>query len=305
MPAAAQTAFQVRVTLSIGAMLRTPSLVPATALASAPSSVSSAVGTLRVPSLSLRRLTRCLVQRARRVARLDVEQREPAAAGRIALGARERERHLRGGRGGEPLRAVQPQALAVGARDRLGEPDVGAAGALGHPLARRPGAVGIAAGEARDRALDQRAVAVGEQRPRRAVGHRQRAGVDVGRRVEQVDERELVHARERAVRALVGGRDQPVLGGDARCLAPERRDLDAIDALAPGIPLREHRLVEAVRELQLVQRSARELAHLIERRLDRAPHIVRQRAREIRTQHAIAAILVVERGRILKERHGQ
>ncbi len=57
MPAAAATAFQVRVTLSMGAMLRTPSLVPATALASAPSSVSSAVGTLRVPSLSLRRLT--------------------------------------------------------------------------------------------------------------------------------------------------------------------------------------------------------------------------------------------------------
>jgi hypothetical protein len=47
--------------LSIGVMLRMPPSSPLTGVASAPSSVSSAVGTLRVPSLSLRRLTKMLL----------------------------------------------------------------------------------------------------------------------------------------------------------------------------------------------------------------------------------------------------
>jgi hypothetical protein len=55
--ATAPTAFQVRVMLSIGVMLRTPSLEPGDGRRGAPSRVSSAVGTLRVPSLSFRRLT--------------------------------------------------------------------------------------------------------------------------------------------------------------------------------------------------------------------------------------------------------
>ncbi len=54
-------AFQVRVTLSIGAMLRMPLSRPMTSSAGVPSSVSSAVGTLRVPSLSLSRLMRMLL----------------------------------------------------------------------------------------------------------------------------------------------------------------------------------------------------------------------------------------------------
>jgi hypothetical protein len=58
MPATAATAFQVRVTSSIGATFRTPFESPATGVARAPSSVSSAVGSLRVPSLSFRRFTR-------------------------------------------------------------------------------------------------------------------------------------------------------------------------------------------------------------------------------------------------------
>ena len=57
MPATAQTAFHVRVTVSIGVMLRMPSARPTTGSASAPSRSSSAVGTLRVPSLSFSRLT--------------------------------------------------------------------------------------------------------------------------------------------------------------------------------------------------------------------------------------------------------
>ena len=58
MPATAPTAFQMRVTLSSVAILRTPSPRAADESAGVPSSVSSAVGSARVPSLSLRRLTR-------------------------------------------------------------------------------------------------------------------------------------------------------------------------------------------------------------------------------------------------------
>src|SRR6185312_11024183 len=72
------------------------------------------------------------------LAQLDEEQREAAAAVGVAFGARERERHLRRGRAREPLRAVEAPLIAVEARDRLGLRDVGAAGALGHPLAARP-----------------------------------------------------------------------------------------------------------------------------------------------------------------------
>jgi hypothetical protein len=57
MPQVAPKAFQVRVTFSMGVMLRMPSERPTTGMALVPSRVSSAVGTLRVPSLSLRRFT--------------------------------------------------------------------------------------------------------------------------------------------------------------------------------------------------------------------------------------------------------
>ncbi len=53
----AAIAFQVRVIDSIGVMARTPSLSAPTGVAGVPSRLSSAVGTLRVPSLSLSRLT--------------------------------------------------------------------------------------------------------------------------------------------------------------------------------------------------------------------------------------------------------
>ena len=58
MYAAATTEFQVRVTFSMGVTARTPPVSPATGIASAPSSSSSAVGSLRVPSFSLSRFTR-------------------------------------------------------------------------------------------------------------------------------------------------------------------------------------------------------------------------------------------------------
>ncbi len=49
--------------LSIGTMFRMPAVVPVTSSAGVPSRLSSAVGSLRVPSLSLRRLMRMLRSR--------------------------------------------------------------------------------------------------------------------------------------------------------------------------------------------------------------------------------------------------
>jgi hypothetical protein len=135
------------------------------------------------------------VEPAGGVAALDVEQCEPAAARAVALGARERQRHLRRRGAREPLLAVQsPAAVGVRTRDRLRAADVRPAGRLRHPLAAGPERSGIAARQARHRALDQRVVGRREQRARGAVGHRERARVDVRDRVEQVDERELAQS---------------------------------------------------------------------------------------------------------------
>ena len=57
MPDTEHTAFQVRVNDSIGVMARTPPDGASTRIAGQPSRVSSAVGTLRVPSLSFSRFT--------------------------------------------------------------------------------------------------------------------------------------------------------------------------------------------------------------------------------------------------------
>jgi hypothetical protein len=206
-------------------MARTPSVRPATAIAGVPSRVSSAVGTLRVPSLSLRRLTSDALELSRGVVGLDVEEREPPAAGGIALGARERERHLRGGRGGEPLGAVEaPGAVGVPHRATVSvrptsEPPVRSV--IHWPevhMLRR-----VAAEEVRERAVRSACVPVQRERARGAVGHRERAGVDVRRRVEEVHLRELVDPREGAVLALVGRRDEAVLRGERGGALPERR----------------------------------------------------------------------------------
>ena len=196
------------------------------------------------------------------VADLDVEQGQATAAVGVAVGAAERERHLGGGRRGEPLGAVQGPATVVPARDRLRQADVGAAGALGHPLARGPRPGRIARQQAGQGALGELAVAALDQRAGGAVGHRQRAGVDVERGAQHVDQGELVDARVRAEAVLVAGGDQAVAGGEPGRLLPQRADLDVIDAAAPRIPRGVDRLVEAIGELEPVQlgRQRAELA---------------------------------------------
>ena len=97
------------------------------------------------------------------VAHLDVEHREALAARRVALGPGERQGHLRGDGGGEPLAAVEPPALPVLHCAGLGASDVGTARRLGHPLAAGPEGRSVARREPRHRALDELPVAGLEQ----------------------------------------------------------------------------------------------------------------------------------------------
>ena len=117
-------------------------------------------------------------------------------------------------------------------------------------------------GQVRNRPPLQLGAARGLQAADGAVGHGERAGVDVRRRVEQVDLQELRDSGVSAERPVVAGRDEPVLRRETLCLAPERSDHDLVDATAPGVPLREHGLVEPVRELQSVEFAARHGAEL-------------------------------------------
>ena len=278
MLATAQTLFHMRVTTSIGSIARVPFTGCDTSSARVPSSVSSAVGTLRVPSLSFRRSTAQPVQAPVRVADLDVEHREALAAGRVAFGTRERQRHLRADGRREPLAAVEPPGVAVGdgtvCERPTSEPPV--VSVIHCPLVHAQRRVPRR--EPRQRAFDEALVSGVQQRAGRAVGHRERAGVDVGRRVEQVDLGELGDARVTAVRRLVARRDQPVAHGEALGLAPERRHFEFVHAIAPGIPLRERRLVQPIGDLQSIQRAARHGPELIELRLELAQRLGRQRA---------------------------
>jgi hypothetical protein len=186
-------------------------------------------------------------------------------------------------------------------RDRLALAHVGAAGGLRHPLSARPEACGIARGEARDRAIDQRLVARSEQRARGAVGHRERARVDVARGAEQIRERELVQSRVRAERGLVRRGDHAVLGHELRAALPERRHDDLVDALAPRRPLHELRIAQAILGLHAQELGRRELAHLAQARRDARAHVARRRTREEAPERSVRVVLVREgRGRLVE-----
>src|SRR5436309_1348464 len=108
-------------------------------------------------------------------------------------------------------------------------------------------------------------------------------------------------ARVTAVATLVCGRDKAALGGDAFGHAPERRDLYAINALAPRVPLRQSRLVQAVFRLHSVKLAARKLSQLRERRLDLSQDFGRKRPFKIRAQRAVVLVLVAESRGFLSE----
>src|SRR4051812_34090970 len=112
-----------------------------------------------------------------------------------------------------------------------------------------------------------------------------------------------MRARMPAVATLVGRRDQTALGGDALGHAPERRDLYAVNALAPRVPLRQTRLVQAVFQLHAVKLAARHLAQLRERRLYVAQDFGREPSFQVRAQRAVVLVLVAESRRLLSEGH--
>src|SRR6185503_10862807 len=97
--------------------------------------------------------------------------------------------------------------------------------------------------------------------------------------------------------ALVARRDHADPRRQPLRLAPQRRHLDPDDAMAPGVPLGEHRLVAAIRQL---------LAVVLDRQLaDRAqlPRDLGAEPRDPRHQHRVVVELVAEARRLLKERH--
>ncbi len=74
------------------------------------------------------------VQAALGPLQLEVEHRQTATAGTVALRSRQGQCHVGGGRRGEPLVAVEAPAFGRLPGDGFRKADVGAADALGHPL---------------------------------------------------------------------------------------------------------------------------------------------------------------------------
>ena len=239
-----------------------------------------------------------------RITGLDIKQRQSFAARRVAHGARQRQRHLRRDGRGEPLAAVQPPGAGFIARHGFTQAHVGAAGGFGHPLAAGPEQTRIAAGEVRHGARDEPVVARCHQRLGGAIGHGERATVDVGRRRKQIGQRKLMHARKFAVPPFVRDGDQTLLCGKAFRRAPQRRHIDAVDAVTPRIPRHMHGFTGAIRQLKSIQFAAREFTHVREGRLNLVQHVWRQRACKIRAQHTIGIILIAKLGRRLHEGHG-
>ena len=78
----------------------------------------------------------------------------------------------------------------------------------------------------------------------------------------------MMHAGESAVRAFVRNPDQPERRRELSSAAPHGGDFDPIDTIAPRIPLREPRLVESIRQLELLHLSGFERAEPLEIRID-------------------------------------
>ena len=98
--------------------------------------------------------------------------------------------------------------------------------------------------------------------------------------MQEVDLRELRDAGEASVRRLVPGGDEPVLHGQPLRLLPDRRDLEFVDPVSPGVPLLQARLVQPVGELQPVQRATGDGTEFVEFRFELAQRVRGQRPPE-------------------------
>jgi len=112
--------------------------------------------------------------------------------------------------------------------------------------------------------------------------------------MEEIDLGELRDACVTPEPALVGGGDEAVAQREALGLAPQRSDLDGVAAIAPGIPLQQSRLVDAVGELQAIERAAGDASQVVEFGSKLAQHLDRQRALQPAGEQRIVAILVAE-----------
>ena len=225
-------------------------------------------GHLAGAELVLEPLHRESVQSSVPVAQFQVEHRQAFSAGPVALRPGEGEGHVGGHGRCEPLPAIEPPA-AIGALPRLRErpADVRAAGGLGHPLAAGPEAFRIPRREAGQCAIGQTGISGVQKRTGGAVSHGQRARVDVAGGMKQVHERELQEPFMAAHGVLfVSGGYQAMFRRNIPRAMPERRDLHRVDPVAPGIPAHKARLAEPVRQLHVVELTARQPGHRAEAR---------------------------------------
>ncbi len=119
--------------------------------------------------------------------------------------------------------------------------------------------------------------------------------------MKQIDGGELMDARIAAVRALVWDRDQAGLRCDLRSALPQRRDLDAIDAIAPRIPLHQGRLVRTIGSCSEYSSPPATSPSCSSSGAIGAQRRGRQLALQVVEQKAIVAILVAELRRRLDE----
>ena len=119
--------------------------------------------------------------------------------------------------------------------------------------------------------------------------------------MEEIRERELLHAREAAVLALVGGGDESLLRRDARVLAPGFVHAHLVDAAAPGVEGHVHRLVATMPVREFEQAAGREVAHPAQRRLDRAQHVRIDAAAQMAAQQRVGVVLIGELRGLLQE----
>ncbi len=100
---------------------------------------------------------------------------------------------------------------------------------------------------------------------------------------------------------FVGNRNQPAACRDGNQRLPQRRHFDPIDAVAPGVPLGEHRFVQAVRKLPVIPFATGAPPQLAEFRLDVLEDVHRQHPLEKCAQEPVIVVRVTQSRRRLDE----
>jgi hypothetical protein len=122
--------------------------------------------------------------------------------------------------------------------------------------------------------------------------------------MEEIDLGKLDEARMATELTVISRRHQTVTQGKAFRFAPEWSHFELIDAIAPGVPLPETRLVLAVRQLQAIQASADYVAELVEFVPEAAQLCLGELATQPRPEQGIVAELVAQLRRSLNKRSG-